>query len=196
MIKLRFALYNLVALLCISIQVPAQAAMVSTLLQGDVITASSNPFGLTAGDTVTLDLYYDDALVSSTGDTTIEFDDPTHPDFAMKLVFGNAVFTEHDEIDFGSPSFGPEAYFFKGALVGVSYITDILTEGLSLEIRDFGGDEAFYDLFDINSGASLVYGEFGHLPSASTIPLGSSFAYLCILLVVSALALRRKANSL
>jgi hypothetical protein len=97
---------------------PAQAALVTTTVNGTVSLAdSSNPFGLEIGDTVTAVTTYDNAGISAVGDDSIEID--SNPSFSLTITLGSFTYTETDDDTFGSGF--PLLQFLDGALMGIDF---------------------------------------------------------------------------
>ena len=105
---------------------PAQAVSVTTTVNGVVnIAQAGNPFGLSAGDSVTAEAVYDDAGIPDTGVVILNVDND--PAFSLTITFGSFMFEETD-VDLFGLGF-PKLQFFNGSLQGFDFSLNQLAWG-------------------------------------------------------------------
>ena len=117
----------------------AQAALVSGNIIGFVNSADvGNVFGLTAGDTIELDVVFEDSVLTGSGGETVFFNLPGN---TMTFNVGSLSFTEGMDTAGGV---GPTLSFFDGALSEIKYDTQFDTFGVFFSSIDFfqGSDDA------------------------------------------------------
>lgn len=116
----------------------AHAVLVNGNLTGSLSFADSgNAFGLGVGNTVELNVVYDDAVLTGTGGETVFFNLPGN---TMEFTVGSFTFTE--DMDTGG-GVGPTLSFFDGALSEIKYDTQFGTSGLFFSFISFfeGADD-------------------------------------------------------
>lgn len=128
--------YSLLFMFC---SMNVQAALVSGNLTGNLTFADAgNVFGLTATDTIELDVVYDDAGLTGAGGETVFFNLPGN---TMDFTVGSLMFSEDMDTAGG---IGPTLSFFDGALTEIKYDTQFGTSGIFFSFISFfeGSDDA------------------------------------------------------
>jgi len=132
----------------------AQAALVSYVLTGDILSGDENfpnTFGLAVGDTITASGVFDDSVLSS-GSGTIDFS--LGSGNTMTLSVGSATFTANDDSRFGSGT-GPALSLSSFALTNL----DFNNPGV------FGSLGLFFD------DADMMIGEWRTSAELTTVPV-------------------------
>ena len=176
----------------------SHADLVNATITGEVFSSAANPYGLSDFDAVVATLTYDDALVVGAGESSIRLD--SDPSFGLSLSFGSSTFTELDDVDAGAPGdFGPQVFFSDGVISGLEFYAEIVDGEslLVLEVRDFDFDGdifAWFELYDLDTSESLVYGEFEALASApiTQVPVLPAFPLFFSALVALGFLSRRR----
>lgn len=102
----------------------ASAAIVSGIIEGQVMYADSgNPFGVSVGDTVTLDYSFDDTGFTGVGFETVFYNDPAND---LLFTIGSQSFTDEEDTAGGV---GPLMLFEDGFLTEIKYDTQFGTNG-------------------------------------------------------------------
>ncbi len=118
----------------------AEAALVSGNVTGTVDTFADpgNIFGLGLGDTIELNVVFDDAGLTGMGGETVFFNLPGN---TMEFTVGLLTFTEDMDTAGGV---GPTLFFFDGVLSEIKYDTQFGSSGLFFSFIQFfeGSDDA------------------------------------------------------
>lgn len=118
----------LLAASCMLLAGNLQAAMVNFTISGTVLdnpwTTDPNPFGLGAGDNITVSGTYDNGGLTGSGDESVSFG--LGSGNSMTLYVGSITYTEVDD---GMYSSGfPQLLFNDGLFNGVNFETDFFAD--------------------------------------------------------------------
>ncbi len=156
------------ALTMVASAVPADAAAVTSLFAGTILSADAgNPFGLGVGDSYSGSVTYDDLLATAAGSVVLVPDDD--PAFALFLRVGNATFTDADDLFYSDG--GPLLTFADGQLTGIDFIVSPFDAGsfASLDLA-LGASGLFITDLD-TGGVLLVGGPAAVVPLPTAVPL-------------------------
>ena len=152
----------------LELQFLQHAILVQTAVNSTVDFADAgNPFGLSAGDTVTAVAVYDDVLITGVGAEFIAID--SSPLFSLTIDLGAYTFTEDQDDDFGAGK--PELNFDNGDISGIDFRIDPFMFGgfADLFLGRFSGDTR-WALDDNISGDTLLEATWD-FDSAVTVPV-------------------------
>jgi len=101
---------------------PAQAILITTDFSGEIYTAAAgNPFGVLAGDIVTGFTTYDDSLVATVGQSSVNIGSSV--DFGLYLTIGSYTFDHTMDVEAPFGGTKPTVNFFDGQLSGFDFVT-------------------------------------------------------------------------
>ncbi len=159
-----------ILLLSLAIYSNAGATLVSGSLEGEVTSADAdNIFGLDVGDTITLDITFDDTGFTGTGFETVSFNLPSN---TMLFTVGTQTYDDTQDTAGGV---GPQVAFFDGEIQEIKFDTQFGTFGIFFSSINFfqGSDDDFLSIngdWDLSSYTS----DFTPIPVPAAVWLFAS----------------------
>lgn len=133
---------------------PSHAALVTDSFTGNLTFLEiANPFGLNAGDTISLDVMYDDSVITGAADE--DFSVSNYADWDFTITIGTFSFSQADVND---PSY-TNFWFDGGDFDGIEfYLEDVTVNGTpNILIEDYAQSRSIFgETFPV---ASTVYFE-------------------------------------